>query len=177
MKRTRAPINFLAAAAAALALVAFGGGCAGYRVGSMLPKNIKTVYVPTFENKTDEPLIEGQVTSAVISQIQRDGSLKVVSREQADSILKVCLNRFILTPIGYSKASQSQPNEYRIVLSASYVLTDARTGKVLSEHARAEGESLAPVLGDLSSSKRAALPEASRTLALDIVNKLVETWM
>lgn len=176
MKRTRAPSNVLAAVAAALVLVAFGGGCAGYRVGSMLPPDIKTVYVPTFENKTDEPLIEGRVTAAVITQLQRDGSLKVVAREQADAILKVVLERFILTPVGYDKTSRSRPNEYRIVLSASYVLTSTKTGKVVSEHARVEGESLAPVLGDLSSSKRAALPEASRTLAIDIVDKLVETW-
>ena len=176
MKRTRASSSVLTAVVAALSLVTFGGGCAGYRVGSMLPPNIKTVYVPTFENQTDEPLIQAQVTSAVISQIQRDGSLKVVPLDQADAILKVSLNRFILTPVGYDKTTRSRPNEYRIVLSASYVMTSAKTGKVISEHARVEGESLAPVLGDLSTSKRAALPEASRTLAIDIVNKLVETW-
>ena len=53
-------------------------GCASYQLGSMLPNDIKTVYVPTFINKTGEPMIESEATQAAIRELQKDGSLKVV---------------------------------------------------------------------------------------------------
>ena len=32
-------------------------GCANYRLGSTLPPDVRTVYMPTCLNQTDEPLL------------------------------------------------------------------------------------------------------------------------
>ena len=162
---------------AALAAFLVLPGCVGYQIGSTLPKDVKSVYVPTFENKTNEPFIEADVTREVITGIQRDGTLKVVNEAQADTVLKVTLSSFIFTPIAYNREHRTQANEYRLILTASYVLTHARTGKVISQHPRVQGETIASLVGDMSTSKRAALPEASKELAKEIVDRIVETWL
>ena len=45
-------------------LAAILPACVGYRLGSMLPADIKTVYVDPVINQTDEPLIEVETTRA-----------------------------------------------------------------------------------------------------------------
>lgn len=151
-------------------------GCVGYQLGSTLPAGLNRVYVPVFVNETDEPLIENDMTRQVIASIQREGSLKVVPEAEADTVLRVSLRKFIFSPVGFSRDQRTRANEYRLIVSASFVFANARTGQVIVEHPAVEGTSLAPIVGDMTTSKRAAMPEASKRLAYDIVEKIVETW-
>ncbi|MBU0678268.1 MAG: hypothetical protein KJ626_09115 [Verrucomicrobia bacterium] len=157
----------------ALALL---NGCVGYRLGSMLPADIRTVYVPTFANETDEPLLEVDTTRATISRIQRDGSLKIADAETADAILKVRLIAYDLAPLSYDGDKKTLVNEYRAVLTTSVVLVRRTTNKVLAEDPSVQGETTFEFGGDLTSAKRQALPEASEDLAHDIVERIVEAW-
>ena len=168
----------LGAAAGAAALAVAGSGCAsmGYSLGSMLPPEIQTVHVPTVVNQTDEPQVAAEVTRAVIDQIQIDGSLKVAAREDADSILQVTLTRYRIVPISYEKTRRTAAEEYRVFISARILLTHAATGDVLAETPFVQGDSTFELQGDMTSSKRLALPEVARDLAHDIVEKVVEYW-
>ncbi|HRV31690.1 MAG TPA: LPS assembly lipoprotein LptE, partial [Kiritimatiellia bacterium] len=65
-----------------------------YRLGSMLPGDVRTVYMPTCVNQTTEPQIEQDVTRAILSQIQTDGTLRVAPELEADSILSVTITDF-----------------------------------------------------------------------------------
>lgn len=168
-------IRWFAAGAAGLLLLA-APGCAGYRLGSTLPGDIKTVYIPVFVNGTDEPLIENEITRDVIAAIQKDAALKIAPEDQADAVLKVTLRKFLFTPVAYDRTQREKPNEYRMIISASFVLYRRSTGKVLVEHPSVQGEALAQVLGDISSSKRFALPNASKDLARDLSEKILEAW-
>ena len=62
--------------AASMALAVALTGCAGYRLGTMLPPDIQSVAVPTFINRTSEPLLESETTRAAIREFQQDGSLR-----------------------------------------------------------------------------------------------------
>ena len=55
---------------AAVALLA--GGC-GYSLRPSLPGNVKTVHIPTLQNKTQEPGIEDFVTQALIQAVVTSG--------------------------------------------------------------------------------------------------------
>lgn len=151
-------------------------GCAGYRLGSMLPPEIRTVHIPTFVNKSPEPQIESDCTRAAIEEIQRDGSLKVAKEEQADAILAVTVTGYQLQPLVYRRDETRSAREYRIVLTASYMMTRRSDGVVLSEGSRVRGEGVFVVAGDLSSSKARGLPIAARDLAHSIIEQVVETW-
>lgn len=167
--------NFLAAALSA-ALLASSPACVHYRLGSMLPADIKTVAVPTVQNQTDEPFLEQDSTSAIISQIQMDGSLKVVDENQADAVLDVVLTRFWLVPVSYASGSASTANEYRMNLSASIVLRRRSDKSIVLESPAVVGWTDFDFTGDLTSSKAIALRPAAEDLGRRIVNELVQYW-
>jgi hypothetical protein len=169
------PFTKLLASAIVLAC-ALLPGCAGYRLGSMLPPDIKLVHVPTFINKTSEPQLEIATTRFALQEFQKDGSLKLSSAEEADAILEVKLTDYKLAPLQYDSNRPTAALEYRITLYASIVLTRKRDGKVIAENPRCFGEGAFPVVGDLSSSKLTGLPIAAKDLAHDIVQKVTEVW-
>jgi hypothetical protein len=151
-------------------------GCAGYRLGTMLPPDIQSVAVPTFVNRTTEPLLESETTRATIREFQQDGSLRVAPESEADAILLVELVDFSLFPIRFDEDRTTQANEYRLTITASILMTRSDTGEVVVENPRVYGEVDLQVTGDLSSAKREGLPEAAEDLAHDIVERVVEVW-
>lgn len=166
----------IASALAAAAILASSPACVHYRLGSMLPADIKTVAVPTVKNHTEEPFLEQDATSAVISQIQMDGSLKVVAEEQADAILDVVLTRFWLVPVSYASGSPSTTREYRMNLSASIVLRRRSDKAVIVESPAIVGWTDFEFTGDLTSSKSVALRPTADDLGRRIVDALVQYW-
>jgi outer membrane lipopolysaccharide assembly protein LptE/RlpB len=66
------------------------GGC-GYQFGgggSLLPKDVQTIYVEPFINRSREVGIDKELTTAVRGELYRKGRLRVVEQaEQADVIL------------------------------------------------------------------------------------------
>ena len=151
-------------------------GCVGYRLGSTLPPDVKTIYVHLFINKCNEPLLEIDTTNATVAEFQTDGTLRIVSKGEADVLLETTLNSMTLTPLRYNETTdKTKPNEYRLTLQVSFVLKRAKTREIMNE-ASVVGESTFVFLGNLNSSKRAAIPAASQDLAKRIVEKVVETW-
>ncbi len=163
-------------ALAGISLCLLINGCAGYRLGSMLPPDIKSVYVPTFVNNTTEPQLEVETTQALVEELQRDGSLRVVNEDQADAILNVTLKKYAIQPVAYRKDSRTSAREYRIVLNAGMVMTRRSNGSVVVDAPNVRGEYVFPVAGDLTSSKLRGLPDAAADLAHNIVEKVVEVW-
>lgn len=159
----------------ALLFVCVAGGCAGYQLGNTLPPGIKSVYIPTFLNRTNEPEIEVRTTSLAIQEFRRDGSIRVVDAEHADARLEVTLLSYELYPLRYERNDARAADEYRLIITAKAVFRMADTGKVLSENI-VQGESTFVLSGDLSSAKLVALPNAARDLAHDIVESVVEYW-
>jgi hypothetical protein len=150
-------------------------GCAGYRLGTTLPPDVRSVHVPTFVNRTGEPLVEAETTRATVQELQRDGTLKVRSADEADVVLAATVVDFYLEPLRYEKDASRTVREYRLRLTADIVLKSRRTGDELFA-GRVQGESTFEPGGDLSSAKRQALPAAARDLAHDIVESIVEFW-
>ncbi|MBR6021883.1 MAG: LptE family protein [Kiritimatiellae bacterium] len=167
--------TWMAAVAAAVA-VWTAGGCAGYRVGSMLPGDVKTVWVPTVQNKTQEPFIEQDVTSALMAALQMDGSLKVADEKDADAVLRVTVTGFRLDPVAYESGTSNTAEEYRMTLTAGYVLQRTADGTVVAESPAVRGWEDFDFTGDLTSSKAVALRPAAEDLGRRIVDAIVMYW-
>ena len=151
-------------------------GCVGYQLGSLLPEDIQSVYVPTFENKTNEPFIEADATRAVIEQIQLDGSLKIAAAQSADAVLEVTLYDFELIPLAFEKERRTLANEYRVELTAKILLKNRKTKEVIVQKSGVKGETTFILASDLTTAKRDAIPLAADDLGHDIVEKIVEVW-
>jgi len=172
MKTTRVTIS-----AGLVGLALLFNGCANYQVGSTLPAHLKTVYMPVVENRTAEPLLEVEVSRALLGALQQDGTLRLAENaESADAVLRVTVHQFRLTPIAFRRERTTQTTDYRLTLLASYVFTERATGKVISEYNGANGEVDIALSGDLFSTKQAAMPRAAEDLARDIVKRVVESW-
>ena len=155
-----------------------GSGCAamGYRLGTTLPPGIKTVYVPTFVNTTSEPQLEAETTGATIAELQKDGNLGVVNERDADSILTVELVEVTQDPLRYERNDVKSADEYRLTITARITFTRRDTGKKLVDGLQVTGKATFDVAGDLATAKRAAIPDAARDLAHNVVESVVEYW-
>ena len=152
-------------------------GCASYRLGSMLPPDLQTVYMPTATNITNEPLLENEVTSAVFSELQRDGSLSPASEDNADTQLTVRITGYDLTPLSFTRDNRSEPDQYRLTLTAEVELVETESGKTLVRSGRIRGEDEFPLSGDITQAKRIGLPGATQDLARVIVATITEAWV
>lgn len=151
-------------------------GCVNYRLGSMLPPDVATVYMPTCVNKTSEPLIEQDVTREILSEIQMDGSLRVAGADVADAILDVTLIKFWLDPVAYVSGQSSTANQYRMNIRASFVLRRRADNSVVVESPGLVGWYDFDFTGDMTSSKAAALRPAAKDLGRRIVDSIVQYW-
>jgi hypothetical protein len=148
-------------------------GCAGYRVGTLLPEKYRTISVPMFKNATNQPNIEALATNAVIEQLNVDRTLRVV--EDDPDLLLEC------TIVGYTRnairfAEGVRPQEYRLTIGVSATLTDIREKKDLWAKRPISGNHEFQAGADLYSSERIALPMVMEDLAHDIVEAIVEGW-
>lgn len=151
-------------------------GCAGYQLGSMLPPDIQTVHIATFINETEEPLLEIATTRAAIGEMQRDGSLRIASADEADALLTVRLTDFRLQPLAYDRTRRAAAEEYRMFITASIVMIRQATGEIIAEADRVTGDATFFLVGDMTSSKQTGLPDAAQDLAQQIISRLVEAW-
>ncbi len=162
---------------AIMACVLIGlAGCAGYRIGSTLPSDIKTIHIPTFTNKAKQPLIEVQATSRAVSEFQRDGTLRITGAAEADVILEVTITDLTLTPLRYKRNDRRTPNEYRMKLTASYKLKRTETDVIIGESPKIEGETTFPYAGGMQAAIQTALPDAADDLGRRLVESVVELW-
>jgi TolB-like protein len=184
LKRINRFKNF---ASYALLVILFLTGC-GYRVGTILPMNIKSIAVPTFKNSTPEPGVEIGVTNQVISQFQIDGTLKVVEEEDADVRLEGELLEYRREPLRYTGTDFKDVSEYRLRLITRLTLVDLKTGQPIWAKRVVEGETTYFVGGDslrdtertalgaLTEQERSQIPTLEEDLAHDVVESVVEGW-
>jgi hypothetical protein len=103
----------------------------GYRmVGreTHVPPGITSIAVPTFVNQTFEPGIEVPFTQGFLREFIRDQRVKVVGRNEADSILEGVIKSFQLYSVSYDRSGIAL--EYRAGVVVDLTLKK-RTGETL----------------------------------------------
>ncbi len=161
--------NFLVAITISL-LILTVNGC-GYRVGSLLPSDLKTIAVPMFKNKTPEPDLSAPITNGIIQEIIFDGTLEVVEEDDADTLLIGEIITYKLEPLRFDKEVTS---EYRLQLGVRLKFLDLRHKKILWTYPKVYGDTTFFVGLSLPESEQEALPDAIEDLAHEVVEKVVE---
>lgn len=159
-----------------LGLFLLTSGCTGYHLGNTLPPGLSAITIPIFINETKEPGLETRITAATIQEFQKDGSLKVVQKEQANCVLEVRVKKSELEPLRYRRDQAITASEYRLTLTADVVLRKLPGNEVLVNTTGVIGFTTFTALADLPSARRAALPKASADLGQRIVKCVVEYW-
>lgn len=133
------------------ALIAVSG--CGYRVGALsndAPAGVRTIAVPTFQNKTYEPGLELSFTDRLRGEVARgSGVALALDSKNADAVFSGEVLSFraiptVLVPLpsvpGTSGGSQDRrlPTRYRAIVEVRVSLVSVTTGEVLWED-RLEG--------------------------------------
>jgi hypothetical protein len=154
------------------------GGCLGYHVGPVKPyylRDVHTIAVPTFKNRTLVPRIEVLVTDTVIKQLQQDGTYQVTGGDKADATLEGEVDRINRTPARSVRGNVLATTEFDLGLIVKYSLI-GRDGKPLAGPSQAVGATSFFVSSDVTSDERQALPLATEDLATRLVSQLSEGW-
>ncbi len=150
--------------------------CGPYRLGTTLPGHLRTVYVPTFENETYQPGIEVDLTDSVITQFRRDGNLRPIGEEEADSIVTGTITSWRRRVLGYTERGETEVEEYRLYVTTVVTFRDRSTGEELLREQPIQGYADFFLDGDLASAEAAARPRAFQDLARNIVDAVVSIW-
>ncbi|HEX6789783.1 MAG TPA: LptE family protein [Candidatus Krumholzibacteria bacterium] len=161
------------AIALAVALAA-ATGC-GYSTTSRTAKDIKSIYVPFFENKTPEPNLEISVTNRIIDNLVRDNTLKVVPENGADAVLDGEIVGFKNQPFSFN--DQLNAEEYHVVVTVVCTLFNRRTNEPIWEKRNFVGDG-SYFVEQVESGRtyEDAVEESVREITERILNLTVQDW-
>jgi hypothetical protein len=152
-------------------------GCLGYHIGPVKPyymRDVRTIAVPTFKNKTLLPRVEVLVTDTVIKQLQQDGTYKIAGDNDADAVLKGEITRVDRVPARSVRGNVLATQEFNLRMELRYTVA-AHDGTALTG-GRAAGTTSFFVSADPTTDERQALPLATEDLASQLVTQLSEGW-
>jgi hypothetical protein len=173
MSRLRIARAFLPAV---LVLAATAGGC-GYSLQGNLPDHLKTISVPVFKNLTAESGAETTITAAVINAFTSNGRLKVVSLDNADSLLDGELTGYQVQSLTYD--SRLNLRSYRLTVTMNVRFRDLRRTELLwQENGLVEDVSfdVAGQVSDTISREEGAVKQAALEIGRKIVRRAVDRF-
>lgn len=137
MKAKFPPRRSSAARAGAGVLLALAVAC-GYSTTSRTAKDIKTIHVSFFENKTSEPNLEISVTERIIQNLITDNTLRVVDENAADAILDGEIVEFKNQPFSFNPDLKAE--EYHVVIRVVATLFNRRQNNAIWQNRSFQGD-------------------------------------
>ncbi|MDQ6654266.1 MAG: LPS assembly lipoprotein LptE [Verrucomicrobiota bacterium] len=153
-------------------------GCAGYQLGDVKPSRLKEIHsiaVLTFTNKTFQPRVGPLVTNTVIKQFQQDGTFQITNPAQADAVLEGEVSAISRGPARFVRGNVLATAEFNLSLTVTYTLKK-KDGTVVAGPGQISGSTSFFVGSDVNSEERQALPLATEDLAVRMVSQLTEGW-
>ncbi len=163
------------AAAIAATVAALLPGCANYKLGTTLPQHLRTIAVETFRNASGEPQIETKITSATLSEFQRDGQLRIREADEADILLSGEILDYRLDPVRADRNNPKATKEYRAVITMRIHAVERATGKKVTDQQVTANKTF-EATGDLMTARRNVLPEVARELGRKVVDAVISAW-
>ncbi|HSU66872.1 MAG TPA: LptE family protein [Tepidisphaeraceae bacterium] len=145
----------------------------GYPWNNIYRKDVSTVAVPIFTNRTFYRGVEFNLTKSVVTQIESRTPYKVVPKDRADTILE---GEIIDAGVHLQSRSQQMglPQEQLFYLIVNFTWKDLRNGKILtSRHAFSQ---VAPYYPTLAEDRFLGSQEAVEQLGVAIVEELEADW-
>jgi len=162
-------------------------GC-GYTTHSLLPTDIKTIYVDNFKNGINitgeqsnvrmyrgyAPGMERELTRSVMDKFLFDGNLRLASVTNADLVLTGELTDFKRDALRYD--TNDNVEEYRIKIIVNIALENRKTGKIMWTEKGFTGETTYRTTGPLAKTDAAGISAAIDDIARRIVERTIEAW-
>lgn len=165
-------------------------GC-GYTTKSLLPEDIKSVYVAPVTNSIDlsaeisdterfrvyRPGVEVDLTNAIINAFVFDGTLKVAAAETADAVVEASLKDYRRDALRYSEGDDIQEYRLSILIDVTVSRTSpADASQKLLWHEPVAGDTTFFLTGPRAESEDEAVSRAVEDVARRVIEKTIELW-
>lgn len=160
----------------ALLLVLVGGalaGCGyGLRAGKLRP-GLESVAVPYFENRSNEPEIEVELTDAILAGLIADRTLRVTDENIADALVLGVVRGYDFREAFFGADRQAE--EYRIDIEVEVRVVERDGGEVIAGPQRIQGTG-SYYLEEGPAGEEDARAKAAEMIVKGILNLVVEEW-
>jgi hypothetical protein len=163
------------------AMAILTAGCGIYSFSPGGKSLIETIAITQFENKTIESGLSGRMTDLVVDAFISDGSLKVVSENDADAVLLGVLSSYKREAYTYDESDNVSQYVVKLVFEVKLLKGDSEE-EFWSETFYSEGY-YATDLGTSSDSaltiaatEEGAQAQAADKLVSDILNRTTKSW-
>ncbi len=146
-------------------------GC-GYSTKSLISRNINSIYIPVFDNTTFRRGLEFDLTKAVKDEIMSKTKLRIVQKDNADTILHGTINEVTESVLIQNRVDNIV--ESRLTIFVDIKLEDRRTGRALVEESGLFRS--AEFIVNRGENINSAAEEDIIRLAETIVSHLEEKW-
>lgn len=149
-------------------------GCAGtYSWKSSVPKDMRTVSVPVFVNKTSMPELGAIMSRQLLREFQREGTFSLVRNDDSavevqGEIVSASNNR-----LAYSRRSGLCISGYNFEVTARVSVIDHKNGRVIIDNKSYTGCAPMTASDDLMNAARNVSGAAADDLARQIVDDVL----
>ncbi len=146
-----------------------------YEMKSRFPRQYRTVAVNVFANQTYERKVNGELTEAVIKEIEASTPYKVTGEGRADTVLRGTVQRVTLRELSKSPSTGlSEEVLYEVTIDWEWV--DQRTGKPITARNGFTASALFVPSRPSAEPNEIGRYAAVQTMAMNIVANLQDTW-
>jgi hypothetical protein len=162
---------------AGLAAVSLVAGCGGYTLGPTngLAAGEKKIQITPFLNHTLQPRLGDAVTTALRRSIQRDGTYRLATHNDADIVVTGVVTKYDRHELNFEPHDVLTVKDYRVSMTARITARDVATGNTTNWVSTAY--TLVRVGSDLTSSERQEMPVLADEMAKNVTGSLVDgSW-
>lgn len=153
-------------------LTIWASGCA-YNQGELVRRDVESIYIPIFKNESFDRGIEFELSRALIDEVQRKTSLRIVSdRRRAQTELTGAIFGFDRTVLSETVADRVR--EQQIAVRLRFTWTDLERQQVLLNEPFFQAVASARI--QLGETEADAAQEALRLIAQRMVERLESSW-
>jgi len=167
---------------ALIAALTLATSACGYKVAGKadnLPRELKVIAIPAFENKTPWMHLEQKLTAAVMEEFIARSRYRIVGQaEKADAVLRGVVEAVSTAPVIFDPDT-GRATHVLVTVRVGVTLRDRRTQKVLFAEPGFVFREQYEIAGDLDSffeERAPALDRLARDFALTLVSMILENF-
>ena len=149
----------------------------GYRMGSMMHPQIKSIAIAPVKNSSREVLASVVMRKLLAERFMFDGSLKLTTMDKADCIVYCQINSVSQSAVAWDEDDEEdRPSEFKLTVNGEFtVLLPGKTVPLVKKRS-VSGSCTYQFLTDPAVGKESGLTQACLQMANMIVQYTTEAW-
>ena len=159
------------------ALMIVLAGCSYSPNPNPVSSHTGTIAVPVFQNRTTQPALEEEVTTAIVNRLIQGSKLRVVPESEADLVVTGVVIGYKNSVFGFNATEKAE--EYQVAVTLGVTVRDRTKNRELwkdDQLVRTANYFVVQVGSQAPGTEDQGRASAVDKLAEAVLNKTVETW-